>query len=63
MQTNALSRHKMPVALMAEPKTPLESSVFYNIAVAFLSAVRLHYYLLFHTPRKVQRTREKKEKR
>ena len=28
MQTNALSRHKMQVALLVEPKTPLESSVF-----------------------------------
>ena len=28
MQTNALSRRKMQVALLAEPKTPLKSSLF-----------------------------------
>ena len=38
MQTNALSRHKMQVALLAEPKTPLESSVF--ILLALRSRVR-----------------------
>ena len=38
MQTNALSRHKMQVALLAEPKTPLESSVF--ILLALRSCVR-----------------------
>ena len=44
MQTNALSRQ---VALLAEPKTPLESTIW-ALAVAFLytpwsTAMRLHY--------------------
>ena len=47
MQTNALSRQ---VALLAEPKTPLESSVFYKQWLFCThhgsTAMRLHYTLL-----------------